>query len=885
MSGSQSTADDTAPQPVFMQTWFFAAAGGGVLLCCAVSCICCMRRARRRRRRDATKASVMELHAISGEGAEGVEIAADSRGRQPDQDRPEIPPDTDPPFRVPVHDVRALMKDIAALQIDRVEWSQIQPLESIGSGSFGEVRRALRNKKGTKPGAHGVGTEVALKEGLAVTENSPENEAMKIKLLREIVTMGQFAHNNVLSIIAIVQSPTKKDCPIAVHEYMASGTLDRWLRKARPNLTIQLQLARQVVSGVYYLARREFVIGTLSAKTVMLGKDLNAKIADFGVSRDIVDPIYPLSKGAVPWCGPELFRDSDFKGDARWRRSGDSGVGTKSLASSQEDPRRLTPATVIWALGVTIWEIFGCAEHAPFQKYPAPKIAQKVKDGVRLAPPPGCPREIYALMMRCWHPVALSRPPIKAVHEEMPLRLPRPVSSANMDYPELQKVYVGTDFEVAEVGTERRSSTERAPSPLIPLSLVGLKKDVDESRGAVQSAVGNLGTISSRPSNYTSGTGSSRNTRSSASLTSYHNDDRDDDRGRRSRPSFTSIFDAESPGDQGDKGAPEPLVALQRRRGGHTHSPDSDSAGPTVVYQAPSGFAAPPTSSRFSWDAVDSMQRRNSKESVESAGYMMIMPHSTTSPSMAHDVRGSSPAQKSKSVNADTETRAMSKSKRKSALALALLGAGIEPPLVDADAPVDVGMAASPSSPMPGAMPLPIGGSTDDPDEEDSSSVGTTSKQSASDERDTASPDGGSRDQVAFSPQPSGGKKKGTGWFGRGSKRSKSESTLKAASSPVPGFFPEPDVVELRSSNATSTSTRPASTDEQASAVRAASMASRPVASKRFSMPINLSPSSPFQLTRAASGRILKSKVDEDGTPERPPSVEPGYLPGMGVHL
>lgn len=878
-SESQSTADDTA-QPVFMQTWFFAAAGGSVLLCCAVSCICCRRRARRRRRRDSAKASVLELHDISGEGAEGIERVADSRGRLPDENGPEPPPDTDPPFRVPVHGIPALMKDIAALQIDRVEWSQIQPLESIGSGSFGEVRRALRNKRGTKPGAHGVGTEVALKEGLAATANGPEYEAVKIKLLREIVTMGQFAHNNVLSIIGIVTSPTKKDCPIAVHEYMASGTLDRWLRKARPNLTIQLQLAQQVVSGVYYLARREFVIGTLSAKTVMLGKDLNAKIADFGISQDIIDPAYPLSKGAVPWCGSELFRDSDFKGDARWRRSGDSGVGTKSMASSQEDPRRVTPATDIWALGVTIWEIFGCAEHAPFQKYPAPKIVQKVKDGVRLAPPPGCPREIYALMMRCWHPVALSRPPIKVVQEEMPLRLPRPLSSANNDYPELQKIYVGTDFEVAEAGTERRGSTDRAPSPLIPLSLVGLKKDVDESRGAVQSAVGNLGTISSRPSNYTSGTGSSRNTRSSASLTSYHSDDTDDNQGRKSRPSFTSIFDAENPGKPGrNEAAPEPV---QRRS---LHSPGSGSAGPTVVYQAPS-VVAPPTSSRFSWNAIDSMQRRNSKDSVESAGYMMIMPHSTTSPSMAHDVRLSPPAQMSKSVNADTETRALSRSRRKSALALALEGTGLEPPLVDArvaDALVDVLMTASPASPLPGAMPSPIGGSTDNPDEEDDedgSSVETTSKQSAIDERDTNSPS----DRVAFSPSPPG-KKKSSGWFGRGSKKSKSESTLKAASSPVPGFFPEPDVVELRPNNAKSASTRPASTDERASAVRAASMASRPVASKRFSMPINPSPSSPFQLTRSATSRISKSKFDEDGTQERPPSVEPGYLPGMGVHL
>ncbi|CAI7999048.1 Ephrin type-A receptor 5, partial [Geodia barretti] len=53
----------------------------------------------------------------------------------------------------------------------------------------------------------------------------------------------------------------------------------------------------------------------------------------------------------------------------------------------------------IWSLG-----------HKPYEGYTNPQIQSLVERGERLAPPPGCPRPLYSLMINCWHPEHSCRP-------------------------------------------------------------------------------------------------------------------------------------------------------------------------------------------------------------------------------------------------------------------------------------------------------------------------------------------------------------------------------------------------------------------------------------------------------------------------------------------
>ena len=45
----------------------------------------------------------------------------------------------------------------------------------------------------------------------------------------------------------------------------------------------------------------------------------------------------------------------------------------------------------IWSLG-----------HQPFEGYNNAKTMESIEKGVRMPPPPGCPKAMYSLMIQCW---------------------------------------------------------------------------------------------------------------------------------------------------------------------------------------------------------------------------------------------------------------------------------------------------------------------------------------------------------------------------------------------------------------------------------------------------------------------------------------------------
>ena len=51
----------------------------------------------------------------------------------------------------------------------------------------------------------------------------------------------------------------------------------------------------------------------------------------------------------------------------------------------------------IWSLG-----------HKPFEEYSKHEVIRKVDSGFRLPPPPGCPRNIYHIMIQCWLVIIIS---------------------------------------------------------------------------------------------------------------------------------------------------------------------------------------------------------------------------------------------------------------------------------------------------------------------------------------------------------------------------------------------------------------------------------------------------------------------------------------------
>ena len=74
-------------------------------------------------------------------------------------------------------------------------------------------------------------------------------------------------------------------------------------------------LKLQVASGMGHLERKGLIHRDLAARNVLIGENLLAKVADFGLARVIVDNEYSAHQGArfpVKWTAPEAISFGKF---------------------------------------------------------------------------------------------------------------------------------------------------------------------------------------------------------------------------------------------------------------------------------------------------------------------------------------------------------------------------------------------------------------------------------------------------------------------------------------------------------------------------------------------------------------------------------------------
>ena len=190
--------------------------------------------------------------------------------------------------------------------------------------------------------------------------------------MREAAITAQFCHDNVIGLVGVV---TRGDPCLMVLQLCDRGALDSLVKGEDvpvPQLTLY---ARDVAVGMEFLAGRSFVHRDLAARNVLVDARDVAKVADFGMSRDLQDSQYYSAAGgrALPlrWIAPEIFSE------ARFGESSD-----------------------VWSFAVTVIETFSKAE-TPYFGWGNLFVAEKVMAGYRLPRPPSCPEIVYA---ECVHP-------------------------------------------------------------------------------------------------------------------------------------------------------------------------------------------------------------------------------------------------------------------------------------------------------------------------------------------------------------------------------------------------------------------------------------------------------------------------------------------------
>ncbi|KAL5793767.1 hypothetical protein ACOSP7_002361 [Xanthoceras sorbifolium] len=143
----------------------------------------------------------------------------------------------------------------------------------IGCGANGKVYKGVL-----------FGVEVALKR------ISVESEHGMREFLAEVSSLGRLKHKNLVGLRGWCKK--QKENLILVYDYMENGSLDKRIFDCDESLTLsweeRINVLKDVASGILYLHEgweSKVLHRDIKASNVLLDKDMNARLGDFGLAR------------------------------------------------------------------------------------------------------------------------------------------------------------------------------------------------------------------------------------------------------------------------------------------------------------------------------------------------------------------------------------------------------------------------------------------------------------------------------------------------------------------------------------------------------------------------------------------------------------------------
>uniref|UniRef100_A0A0E0JWC5 Protein kinase domain-containing protein n=1 Tax=Oryza punctata TaxID=4537 RepID=A0A0E0JWC5_ORYPU len=210
-------------------------------------------------------------------------------------------------------------------------------LEPVGDGATAVVRRARCLPLG--------GEVVAVK----IMNMSQRSEADVIHASEEVKTMSTIDHGNLLGAYC---SFTEGETLWIIMPYMAGGSCFHLMKSSYPKGFDEKFIAfvlRETLEGLAYLHRYALVHRDVKAGNILLDQHKGVKLADFGASASLYDPMInrhgkrKTLVGTPCWMAPEVMeqKEYDVKAD-------------------------------IWSFGITALEL--AHGHAPFSTQPPAKV-------------------------------------------------------------------------------------------------------------------------------------------------------------------------------------------------------------------------------------------------------------------------------------------------------------------------------------------------------------------------------------------------------------------------------------------------------------------------------------------------------------------------------
>ncbi|GJX79181.1 leucine-rich repeat receptor-like serine/threonine/tyrosine-protein kinase SOBIR1 [Tanacetum coccineum] len=216
----------------------------------------------------------------------------------------------------------------------------VSSLEIIGRGGSGVVYKAkmpdLRTvaiKKIVRPiegGSELVGGDTttsslnytsSVNYTRSINNNTRSLNTKQGQVRSEILTVGKMRHRNILPLLCHVSRP---DCDYLVTEFMKNGSLQDLLQKVQEGRREFDWLARHsvalgVAQGLEYMHMNFYsriVHRDLKPANILLGNDMEAKIADFGIAKSIPDTETHVTSsklaGSFGYIAPEYYQTMKF---------------------------------------------------------------------------------------------------------------------------------------------------------------------------------------------------------------------------------------------------------------------------------------------------------------------------------------------------------------------------------------------------------------------------------------------------------------------------------------------------------------------------------------------------------------------------------------------
>ncbi|KAG1904340.1 kinase-like domain-containing protein [Suillus fuscotomentosus] len=211
--------------------------------------------------------------------------------------------------------------------------SQIKLGSPIGDGSFSEVYRCAINE-GKK--------EVAVKIIRAIIHPQRSLEKLQSAMDREVAVWLKLSESAyIVPLLGIAKFSPPGSLPALVSEWMPSGPLDQFLKKYAKTLdaSARVELSKGVAGGINYLRLEEVVHGDLHPANVLIDREGNPRLTDFGLAIVVGDP-------ELQWGTTTAARELN----ARWR-------APEVLGIEREVAAKPTFMSDIYSLGSIIFFI------------------------------------------------------------------------------------------------------------------------------------------------------------------------------------------------------------------------------------------------------------------------------------------------------------------------------------------------------------------------------------------------------------------------------------------------------------------------------------------------------------------------------------------------